>query len=137
MKVLFLDIDGVCNAIGSTTERFMGFIGIDTELASRVQSIVAQTGCKIVLSSTWRLDEPFRDEVRRVVGDFIDVTPRFDGAMRGDEIEHWLKEHPEVERYAILDDDSDFHEDQPLFRTLTRDGITIATMEKVIEHLNK
>lgn len=136
MKVLFLDIDGVLNNQW-TTERFRGYIGIDPKLAEKVQRIVKETGCSIVLSSTWRLDKEFRDEVRRVVGDFIDTTPDFYGKPRGEEISDWVSKHSDISRYAILDDWADFDEKLPLFRTDPRVGLTDKIMNKVIAYLNE
>lgn len=141
MKVLFLDIDGVLNC-KDTVNRYDGFIGIDPYLVAIFNRIIFATDAKIVLSSTWRLAKFSRDEVRRRVMDFIDVTPRLSkpGDMsstgRGLEINAWLKEHPEVKKYAILDDDSDFLPDQPLFQTTWEKGLTDEIANKVIKHLN-
>jgi hypothetical protein len=112
MKVLFLDIDGVVNCM-TMRQRHRGFIGIDPRLALIVQNIVlAVPGLKVVLSSSWRCLEDGRAE-RKVVPCF-DVTPLFDEEddVRGYEIQAWLELHPEVDRYAILDDDTDFLEHQ-------------------------
>lgn len=57
--------------------------------------------------------------------------------LRGDEINDWLAKHPEVDKYAILDDDSDFYDDQPLFKTTFKDGLTDEIAEAVIEHLGR
>src|SRR6476620_9901650 len=121
-KILFLDIDGVCNC-AATVERHKGFIGIDPLLMSRVSKIVADTGCLVVLSSTWRLDLEGRREVQRHVKLF-DITPDHSGGLRGAEVKRWLEWHPDVERYAILDDNTDFYGDQPLFKTDFATGIT-------------
>lgn len=134
MKVLFLDIDGVVNSM-HTKERFQVYIGIDTKLTKYVKQIIKRTQCKVVLSSIWRLDAEFRDEVRAKVTDFIDVTPRL-GKERGYEIEDWLRKHPEVETYAILDDNSDMLEGQALFLTDWRTGITPDVRDRVIAYLN-
>ena len=53
MKIIFLDIDGVCNCC-DTKERFHGLIGVDPILVARIKEIVDATGAEIVLSSTWR-----------------------------------------------------------------------------------
>lgn len=42
----------------------------------------------------------------------IDVTQKYDGAIRGHEIQNWLDGHPEVESYVILDDGKDFYPHQ-------------------------
>lgn len=61
----------------------------------------------------------------------------WDHTLRGDEINAWLKDHPEVTKYAILDDDCDFYDDQPLFQTTFQYGLTDEIAEAVIKHLGK
>ena len=135
MKVLFLDIDGVCNC-RATEARFGGFIGIDKHMARRVRQIVQDTGCSVVLSSTWRLDAKSREHVREMVTEFIDVTKSLGRGFRGDEVQEWLDRHPDVTRYAILDDDGDFHDGQPLFQTsFMGDGLTPEIEKQVTQYL--
>lgn len=139
MKILFLDIDGVVNNY-ATMQRFGGFRGIDPKLAAIVQRIVKETGCSVVLSSTWRLDAKSRAHVRKMVCDFIGVTMDLPHAWRGEEVRHWLLDNvkqAELQAYAILDDTTDFNSDQPLFLTSERTGITDEIAEQVIAHLNK
>lgn len=141
MKVLFLDIDGVVNC-KTTTQRHRGYIGIDPYMAFLVGRIVEATDAKVVLSSSWRYFEDGRAEVERQVVKCIDVTPNLpisggvEACERGNEIQAWLTEHPEVERYAILDDDSDFLPDQPLFKTSWETGLTEEIAGRVIQFLN-
>lgn len=120
-------------------------IGIDPYMALLVDRIIQSTGCKVVLSSTWRLFEPSREEVRKQVCDFIDVTPRlFSGVYapheRGHEIKDWLDRHPEVTRYAILDDNSDMLPEQlpNFFKTewFGDGGLNQEIADRVIAHLN-
>jgi len=135
MKIIFLDIDGVLNC-KETVNRYNGFIGIDPFLVAIFNRIIFATDAKIVLSSTWRHAKVSRDEVRRRVMDFIDITPNI-GTMRGDDINAWLSKHRDIKKYAILDDDSDFYPGQPLFRTTWAKGLTEEIAERVINHLNK
>lgn len=136
MKVVFLDIDGVLNC-AHTSARMRGLIGIDPFLVSIFNKIILETDAKIVLSSSWRLFS--LDEVKSVFPMLYDVTSsiREHGSVRGDEIQKWLDEHPEVERYAILDDDSDMLESQMpnFFQTTWKKGITKEIVDKVIKHL--
>ena len=138
MKVLFLDIDGVCNCAFTPT-RFKGFVGIDPPMADRVKRIIKETGCDVVLSSTWRLDAPFRQQVRMKVCNFIDSTPDLSYDLtdktRGQEIEWWLFRHPEVTRCAIVDDATDFYDDQPLFKTKWETGLTDDIATAIIDYL--
>lgn len=140
MKVIFLDIDGVVNC-ATTKQRHGGFIGIDPEKAELVKRLIKNTGAKVVLSSTWRLDEESREHVKLVVTDFIDVTPRFRfdhirGDRRGEEVADGLSRHPEVTRYAILDDDRDFLPGQPLFKSTWQDGLTGEIAKLAEDYLN-
>lgn len=142
MKVLFLDIDGVCNSRDWQVKGNSLWHGVDPEAAARVKRIIVQTGCSVVLSSVWRLYEESRDTVKAKVCDFIDVTPDMQkGAQRGVtprgiEVEEWLQKNPGVERYAILDDDADFLPSQPLFKTTFQNGLTDEIAQQVIDYLN-
>lgn len=149
MKVIFLDIDGVLNC-QATAQRHRGVIGIDPYLVAIFNRIIFATEASIVLSSTWRLAEQWRQEVRSQVMDFIDITPRHPKECgndtdepfcnrRGCEIEIWLKQHPEVERYAIIDDDSDMLPEQlpNFFKTTWQEGLTEEVAQKVIAHLTR
>ena len=146
MKVLFLDIDGVVNC-ESTFQ--MGARGgnpfpLDPEMAFRVGKITLETGCSVVLSSSWRHHKDSRMAVTERVVPFIGITPtsdlvNYEDKPRGHEIQAWLDEHPEVEKYAILDDDSDMLDSQldNFFQTSWKTGLTDEIMNKVIEHLGK
>lgn len=136
MKVLFLDIDGVCNSY-STNQRIQGFLGIDPVLADRVKEIVKATACFVVLSSSWRHQAYLRQEVAQQVVYFGDMTISLPDKPRGEEVKEWLDRHQEFKSVAILDDNSDFLEGQPLFQTSMDTGITEEIKEAVIAHLNK
>ena len=143
LKILFLDIDGVCNH-QKTRERQGNtkFIGINPVMAERVRRIIAETGCKVVLSSSWRLFPDSKKWAEQEVCEFFDVTPDLQrGAVwgmvyRGFEIKQWLDAHPGTKQYAILDDSYDFLWGQHLFRTTWQDGLTDEIVDKVILHLN-
>lgn len=141
MKVLFLDVDGVLNSLktwalygdSSPLAKDQKF-NLDPTALRFIQLLHAQ-GVEIVISSTWRL--------HKNLGDFKDVlgfsvkgkTGRevSSGSVRGNEIDLWLKNHPEVEQYCIVDDDSDMLEEQlPYFvKTNYRDGLQFDHMEKI------
>lgn len=136
-KLLFLDIDGVCNC-ATTRERHGYYIGIDPYMAFMVGKIQLDTGCSVVLSSAWRLMPDGCEEVRKKVVDFIDVTPNM-SSFRGDEIREWFELNPKFKdvKYAILDDNADFHQDQPLFKTEWKTGITPEIAKAVTDYLNE
>lgn len=136
MKVLFLDIDGVVNN-ATTSQRHRGFIGIDPMMAFTVGKIQLDTGCEVVLSSSWRVWPESIKEVEKQVVPLFDITPDFKGKTdRGCEVKAWLEKHPDVTRYAILDDNADFHPDQHLFKTSWPFGITEDIARAVTEYLN-
>jgi hypothetical protein len=129
MKVLFLDIDGVLNRVGTrnrTTTRWKSYIGMEPELVARCNNLVEETDAQVVLSSVWRLDDDWRETMKAngLTFEFLDRTPKLSTGIRGDEVAIWLANHPEVEQYAIVDDDGDFYLSQPLVQTSYHDGLT-------------
>ena len=137
MKILFLDIDGVVNCARTYKAGTSNF-PLDPYMAFLVARIVEATGCKVVLSSSWRYHEESAEQVRQRVVDFIDVTPKLNGlTSRGTEIDKWLEAHPEVTKYAILDDNSDMLEEQMpnFFLCPWETGLTDEIAQNVIDHL--
>src|ERR1700722_11282043 len=114
MKVLFLDIDGVVNSEQSfrSGPRFRGVIGIEPYMAFLVGRIQLDTGCQIVLSSAWRNWPEGEREIEARIAKLYDRTGHSDSGIRGEEIQTWLDAHPDVDRYAILDDSSDMLPEQ-------------------------
>lgn len=112
MKVLFLDIDGVLN----NTETFLTLNPwghLDKRLIDRLDSVLARTGAKVVISSAWRVGDQGQSVARALrragmkhADRIIDETPT-SRWIRGWEIRLWLLAHPEVQTYAIVDDMSD------------------------------
>lgn len=144
MKILFLDIDGVCNSAETINNSHKGVIGIDPYMAFLVGKIQLDTDCKVVLSSSWRKTERGCEEIRKSVVDFIDVTPSCCAGIRGVEIYKWIQKNiPYDERdqlkYAILDDDGDMliWQKDHFFQTSWKTGLTEEIAKKVTEHLNK
>jgi hypothetical protein len=137
LKVLFLDVDGVVNN-KRTKENFEGFMAIDPAMAALVQRIVRNTGCEIVLSSSWRLFRNGREEIESKICKFADITPILH-APRGYEIKVWLTRHPEIEHYAILDDAESILPEQRanLFQTTWESGLTEDIALAVEKHLNE
>lgn len=134
MKILFLDADGVINCLSNFSRPHQGVYQIDPDMMARVQRIVRETGCKIVLSSSWRMDADGRVAIQKHVK-LLDITP-VQGGLRGGEVRQWLRWNPDVTVYAILDDSSDFYGYQPLFRTRWDTGLTDEITQQVIDHLN-
>ena len=142
MKVLFLDIDGVLNSenwfgyrlyciknnmfnevinfVNTNDERIKYKLSmIDDRAIANLNRIIEETGCKVVLSSSWRscveAENTLTEYILKVKGfkyELYDVTPRLwfndFSIRRGEEIKFWLdkeSEKNEIESFVILDDD--------------------------------
>lgn len=149
MKILFLDIDGVLNSEEFFKKRAKGLhpTAIDNYMALLVYRIVEATGCKIVLSSSWRGYEDGEKEIERMIGVKLhDRTPRSESHLRGVEIHEWLRKNVKGFnstykgdfRIAILDDDSDMlmWQKDHFFHTSWKVGLTDEIAAAVIKHLN-
>jgi hypothetical protein len=66
---------------------------------------------------------------------FIDVTPDMPERPRRDEILSWLKDHPEVRRFAVLDDEDDELDALPLFQPSGSTGLTDAIADGLVAYL--
>lgn len=140
MKVLFLDIDGVLNSHRSAYA-FGGFPfdvdkhrnRFDEVAVALVRNVCKASGAQIVLSSSWRTDKDWQRIGRGLDLPIVDRTPYLHPGPRGAEIAAWLAAHPEIEDYAILDDDGDMLDEQrPFFvQTTHEDGVTFALMQRL------
>lgn len=124
--VLFLDVDGVLNNRDTFVALRERKAPLCPEAIQRLNDVVERTGCKVVLSSTWRKMQGYVDDLKAANGfpspheDWRTIDMPFitrngiivSTAMRGNEIAEWLGRHPEVSRYAIVDDDSDMLPEQ-------------------------
>lgn len=131
MRVIFLDCDGVLNN-ATTNARAGKWIGLDPVLLARFKALLARVDAKVVLSSTWRLIPELKAEVEAQIP-IIDATPQV--GSRGLDIRTWLAFHPEVERYAIIDDDRDMEPGQTAFFTTFEHGLTEDVADAVVAHL--
>lgn len=155
MKVIFLDVDGVINSVRSVmalhAEEVAAYAHgkhnpllsshIDPIAVKLLNAICESHDIKLVISSTHRfhvksglladLQRYFRDF--GLTGHVIGATPREPSAHRGSEIKLWLDSHPDVERYAILDDSTDMLEEQlPCFvRTDALEGLSLANCQQL------
>jgi hypothetical protein len=115
MKVIFLDIDGVLNCKKTENPRKFPYV-IERALLDRLKVLMERTGAKVVLTSSWRLDPIGRLAAEHFGLPFIGCSPDTPEAPRHEEIKAWLAEHPEVERYVVIDDECDGLDSLPLFQ---------------------
>lgn len=165
MKVIFLDIDGVLNV--DLVERDEYGRLFHTHFVENLSRIVRETDAKIVISSAWRMSglDVMREmwQKRGLAGEVIGITPYItthelkeleestgsDWLARGWEIAEWLKltkDEIQVDKYVILDDDTDMLDSQlPYYLQCSelKDpdavhgyGLTKRIAERAIEILN-
>lgn len=143
MRVLFLDFDGVINNSRTWSEfnrESDGVFVIPTapECIERLNRLIAETGARVVISSSWRNFASWDNlapalAARGFVGEVIGETPNlvnepvwlerwrtregapftYERMERGWEIREWIAAHPDVTEFAILDDCSDMAELKP------------------------
>ncbi|MBV9554882.1 MAG: hypothetical protein JO032_19040, partial [Alphaproteobacteria bacterium] len=102
MKVIFLDIDGVLNSKQTPNPRKFPFI-VDPVLLARLERLIALTGAQPVLSSNWRYDPVGMLAVEHFRIPFIGAVPDEPDKSRCDEIRDWLRAHPDVDRFIVID----------------------------------
>jgi len=135
MKVIFLDIDGVLNCTRTENPRKFPYI-VDPVLLARFTRLIDLTGAEVVLSSTWRYDPAGVFSAKYYGVPFIDVTPDMPNRPRREEVLSWLKQHPEVERFIVIDDEDDQLDSLPLFQPSGRTGLTDEIIERAAAFLN-
>src|ERR1700684_1329429 len=103
MKVIFLDMDGVLNSDQTPNPRKLPYV-VDRKLLTRFKRLLQRTSAKVVLSSTWRYDAAGLFSAKHHNVAFSRVTQDRPHRPRRDEILAWLKKHPKVVRFAVIDD---------------------------------
>lgn len=148
-KVLFLDIDGVlnshrtCTAFGSPLKGGFPHGFDDDNMAlfdhaaiGLIRKLCDKSDASIVLSSSWRIIHSVHDCANGLDLPIFDRTPSLNwpDRTRGDEIAAWLADHPEVSRYAIVDDDGDMLESQKqnFVQTDFQDGLRFRDYENLL-----
>lgn len=152
MKVIFLDFDGVLNSVASmiwnNRQKLLGLSDTPSHKSfcpiscSNFQYVLEEVpDVQVVVSSTWRKYNKI-DALKKIFEQnhliperMIGTTPVLDG-YRGAEIDAYLKDHPEITTFVIIDDDSDMkpYMDR-LVKTDSRVGFTFVNADKVIEML--
>ena len=151
MKIIFLDFDGVITTHQSKWK-------IDMDKVKIINDICDKTDAKIVVSSSWRIGyhgvvsvfrlslknyftknqylDHFKDTFDKFIDNIVGMTDS--GSSRGNEIKFYMNEHPDIENYVIIDDDSDMC-DYQLFnfvQTDTYEGITERDAKLCVDILN-
>ena len=133
MKIIFLDFDGVINSSPhwihpddrdcQPTSYNWDLYDIHKVHVEILNTIIAATGAKIVISSSWRRAHPLDTLFNMLVtqglkGEVVGMTPVLSNSLiptengpvkadhhldRGDEVKSWIDAH-DVDNFVVLDD---------------------------------
>ena len=134
MKVIFLDIDGVLNTRKTHNPRKLPYV-VEKGLVERLRRLRSKTRAKVVLISTWRYDPAGLFSAKRYGIPFMGCTPDLPHRPRRDEILAWLKKHPDVTRFAVIDDEDDELDELPLFQPDPAEGLTPSLTKAIVSYL--
>lgn len=150
---LFLDFDGVVNDWAAPSDEHNDawlnhradepWRLLLPRLVAKVEYLATVTGAHIVISSTWRTLYTWADVIdflRRqgLTAPLAGTTPEV--GSRGDDITEYLRRHPDVTNYVVLDDDRDAGGIPDPTRFVCTDpatGITDADVERAIAILTR
>ena len=129
---VFLDIDGVLNTRTTCQHTPDGYTGIDDARVEILANVIKMYDCyEIILISDWKEMGEYDDDYLYLLekldlyGLDISGKTKDQGNNRGKGIINYLKSHPEIDDYVILDDhEFDFMDYTQLWeRLLLTDGI--------------
>lgn len=138
MNVIFLDVDGVLNGSHSSWEHLkmrregIKTPNIDEDKIKILSEISNELDCKIVLSTSWKLEKEYFDYEKEAYVfnknlaylldlfdkyniEFIGYTPNVgryrktinkDEMWKENDIRLYLYKHPEVEHFVVIDDET-------------------------------
>lgn len=112
MNVVFFEVDNVLNFDKSEAKAPSGRVGIAESRVKALKKRTDKDGSKLVLIGNWKKDWSFDDS--KCTSDGIYLNKKLD--RRGlhildktkdmesvhDEVDDWLKRHPNVEAYEII-----------------------------------
>ena len=134
VKVIFLDIDGVLNCKKTPNPRELPYI-VDRRLLRIFLRMVTRARAKVVLISDWRHDPAGLFSARYWGIRYVDIVPYLPKRSRGEQIFLWLRKHPNVKRYVVIDDDDDQLDNLPLFQPSASEGISAKIANGVVKYL--
>lgn len=156
--VLFLDIDGVLN--GCEFSEAAQSNTIRPDCVRRLNRIIDETDCDIVLTSSWRymvlngamtlrgfsymlrthganmVRKHDKERQERLVG-LLDADSQCeDPAERSRLITAWVAQHPGIKRHAVVDDMDIQYVGGPFVRTNRTHGLSNSDATDLIKHLS-
>lgn len=146
-NAVFLDIDGPMvpmNFWSRKDKDKKGHMAFDPAAVATILRVLNETGAKLVISSSWRnigyerMSSILEEE--GISKDYLhedwSIDFSYDVGMSGraDFIRTWLKRHPEIKHYAVVDD---VELDIPnLVKVSTFDGMSDAHRRQLFELFN-
>jgi len=120
MKIIFLDIDGVLNtfqflldhrvedSVDPLSDEF-SIARIDQACIRRINRLIDETGASVVVASTWGCNLSTESLARifakcGFTGKIVDKIQVWKNNQRCQNIQGWLKRHPEVRSFVVIDD---------------------------------
>lgn len=138
-KIIFLDIDGVL--------KLEGVVNFNKEAVQNLINIINKTGCKIVLSSNWRVagigpESPIQVCLRASGGDIVGKSliskTDLSGLQRGLQIKQWLIDNDFSGNFVVIDDIMwDMGDIKELILVDRVCGLTTQNAKLAIDILNK
>lgn len=134
MNLIFLDVDGVLNHyMNDDWVHKLDHRNWDIESVLRIDALCKATNPHVVISSSWRIMFPdyvwWQNEFHACGADnihVIGVTPRSRNGFRGREVLDYLTNSYayDLDKYVIIDDESDFYQFQPRVKVDAAFGFT-------------
>ena len=145
VKLVFLDVDGVLVNRRSLMVRSGLNAKADPPCVAALNRVIAETGAKIVVSSTWRMagDSRIKRHLKSwgVMGRVVGCTPVMRHLNRGGEIQAFMdawSSPKQIGAIVIIDDDRDMdHLSDRLVRTEFEVGFTEADADRAIAMLGR
>lgn len=119
---------------------------LDLEIIEKLNKLTSETGIRLVISSSWKIDDGCIERLQRAgLDNIIGRTPNliftvpYGQFCKGLEIKAWLGVH-NVDKYLILDDELDavLDEQKPNFLLIdARVGITDENIEYIKRWFNE
>lgn len=150
IKVVFLDFDGVLNSRQYLANNNSQGVGIDPTRLALLRKMVFETDAKIVLTTSWRehwsvipwmcdetgkqINKLFNEHDLYIYDKTLSINHN-----RYDEISEWLKEHPNVKSFVVIDDEpfeQGVLKDRFILTSRLRNGLEKNDVEKAINILN-
>lgn len=132
--VLFLDLDGVLHSVEAREDEFFS-----DRCVCALRRLLDSCNAKVVLSSTWRLSTPLRQEAYSQLEErgvqIVGETPKL--RSRAAEIEAWLEENC-PSQWLVLDDlPLDELPAEHVVRTDPFAGLTESDVEEALQKIHK